>query len=661
MIAMITRLVLIVSATCVATGAGAADVDVRERIATQRLFLEHYDVLFRPDIATIDLFTKAVYKLPVPRRVAALDFITAHDAQVPRQFLMAMVHWQFIEPNEEKLNRALQLQTRYEALVRRDIADNPLRRSAESANYSLSHLGFIPGNDVELLSENVRSRDRIDWFNERVIFNGGTLDWDAPYMRMPRGPDDTGGHICFREDPIYMRIREMIDSAEDSIFIDIFLFGGTLGGTIARHLIEQTIEKRKHNPDFRTLILHDFATDYNMKPEMMPVFTYIRDRINESRDRGDDIGVILLQANILRHPPGIPFGLSKIVPRTEATFRTLEQQSTYYESKIDHSKVIVVDAHADRPQAWFGSKNWTDHSGGYYFDNALYVRGPAAALVQASYYDDIDAALTTDPEEQSWFYFKEDGFDNKQWLSERDEILEWFRIKRDTYPIAGDDVMRLSEANVDGHISNTRNMLIDMILYAEKNIYMEQLFIYDAYIADALIKRKLQKPDLDVRIIADHNGNFGMDGFPNTVFLRELIDAGIPVRARNTVGFDFTFPNGEKHTYHQENHRKITSVDGEALICGSSNLNPDTLQGSFREFGAQIFNRAEIEKFEEAFRQDWADGRMTTAIDIDAFQMPFRNRELARRPSALINDVAAWLLRVKDSVAPTSRPETRRP
>jgi hypothetical protein len=145
MIAMITRLVLIVSATCVATGAGAADVNVREHIATQRLFLEHYDVLFRPDIATIDLFTKAVYKVPVPRRVAALDFITAHDAQVSRQFLMAMVHWHFIEPNEEKLNRAIQLQTRYEALVhslnqvrlhRRYVAGNPTKEKLRTHEYS---------------------------------------------------------------------------------------------------------------------------------------------------------------------------------------------------------------------------------------------------------------------------------------------------------------------------------------------------------------------------------------------------------------------------------------------------------------------------------------------------------------------------------------------
>ncbi|HCN10430.1 MAG TPA: hypothetical protein DIT01_21075, partial [Lentisphaeria bacterium] len=437
-----------------------------------------------------------------------------------------------VESLATELTKAVTTEAFVDILKSRELTATNLDDLMTTADYSLSWLGFIPGNHVELISENERDAERINWLNERVIFNGGKLDWDADYMRMPEGPDDPGGHPCFKRDPMFMRLREMIDSAEDSIFIDIFLFGGTLGGTIAKYLIDQTVAKRRDNPGFRCLILHDFATNYNMKPEMMPVFEYIRDRINGARAQGDDIGVVLLQANILRHPPGIPFGLSNLVPRSPVTFAVIERHNTYYESKIDHSKVIVVDANTDSPQAYFGSKNWTDHSGGYYFDDAIYIKGPAAALVQASYYDDIDAALTIDPIEQQWFFYKECGFDNTAWLDRRDELLDWIRIRRDTFPAAGDDVVRISEANVDGRICNTRNMLVDMIRRAESNIYIEQLFIYDAYVIDALIKRRRQRPNLDIRIIADHNGNFMMNGFPNTMFLRELDAVGIPVRAR---------------------------------------------------------------------------------------------------------------------------------
>jgi phosphatidylserine/phosphatidylglycerophosphate/cardiolipin synthase-like enzyme len=553
-----------------------------------------------------------------------------------------------VESLAAELATAVTTEAFVDILKSRELTATNLDDLAATADYSLSWLGFIPGNHVELISENERHAERINWLNDRVIFNGGTLDWDADHMRMPEGPDDPGGHICFKQDPMFMRIREMIDSAEDSIFIDIFLFGGTLGGTIAKYLIDQTVAKRRDNPGFRCLILHDFATNYNMKPEMMPVFEYIRDRINDARAQGGDTGVVLLQANILRHPPGIPFGLSNLVPRSPVTFAVIERHNTYYESKIDHSKVIVVDANTDSPQAYFGSKNWTDHSGGYYFDDAIYIKGPAAALVQASYYDDVDAALTVDPIEQQWFFYKECGFDNSAWLDRRDELLDWIRIRRDSFPAAGDDVVRISEANVDGRIRNSRNMLVDMIRRAESNVYIEQLFIYDAYVVDALIKRRRQRPDLDVRVIADHNGNFMMNGFPNTMFLRELDAAGIPVRARNTLGIDFTFPDGTRHTFHQENHRKIMSVDGSVLLAGSSNLNPDTLQGSFREFGAQIFNRAEIATFESVFRRDWADDKATGPLVIDGWQMSFRSKVMPPETSALVNDIAAWLVRSKD-------------
>lgn len=479
--------------------------------------------------------------------------------------------------------------------------------------YCLSYLGFIPGNKVELISKNSRSEARINWFNQRVIFNGGKLNWEAPYMTMPLSPDQPG-HIAFQEDPVFIKIRDMITKAEHSIFIDIFLFGGTMGATLARYLVEQTLLKIERNPEFKTLIVHDYATNYNMWPEMQPLFDYLKDAIKTNSQLHDHF--YLLQANIQRHPPGIPFGLTNLVPKTEAVFKEMEKRGTYYESKIDHSKVIVIDANTDHPAAYFGSKNWTDHSGGYYYDNVIYVEGPAAAVVQASYYDDVAAALTTDLEEQKWFYYKDQGFDNRQYLNTREHILDWMKIKRDTYPAQGDQTIRFAEANVDGRIKNVRNILIDMIKSASVTIYMEQLFFYDKYIVDALIKRKIEAPTLDVKILADHNGNFGMNGFPNTIFMQELLASGIEIRARRTIGLTATFPNGKQQEYHQENHRKITSIDGTVMLGGSSNMNPDTLQGSFREFGAQLFDRQVIAQFDKDFLQDWND---ESKVDKHAF------------------------------------------
>lgn len=687
-----------------------SDVSIQDRIATQRRLLETWKSSFgKVELRHSDSFLKAVAKSE--KKEEAQRLIKELDEELPEKILMPVVWWKVMEPNSKKLAEVLEHQMLLRMNAVRDLIDHPLEgtpqqkerargvlstlyssrstldlfrnvgpKLAQEADriasldlagfvkalkrhslvaeplqrlvpgtpgYSLTYTGFIPGNKVEVVSDNDRSQARINWFNERVIFGGGKLDFTQPWMKMP-APGSSDGHIVFVQDPIYRKIREMVDSAQDSVFINIFLFGGTLGGTLAKHLLDQTILKAEKNQNFRVLFLHDYATNYNMKEEMMPVFEYIRDRVkSDPRLQGR---FYLMQANIQRHPPGIPFGLTGLIPKTDAVFKEIEKMNTYFESKIDHSKVIVVDANTSNPKAYFGSKNWTDHSGGYYYDDAIYVEGPAAALVQAAYYDDVDAALTLDPKERKWFFFKEQGFSNEEFLSKRDEILNWFAVKRDQYPEKGAEVVRLAEANVDGRIMDVRNMLVDRISKAEKNIYMEQLFIYDKYVNDALIKAKLRNPSLDIKIIADHNGNFGMNGLPNTIFLREMVKAGIEFRARRTVGIHTTLPNGEKRSYHQENHRKITSIDGAYLMGGSSNLNPDTLQGSFREFGAEIFDRKEIARFEKNFLVAWKDEEQTDLLDPEKLQLTLMGRTFSPEATRFVNDFAGTLIRMKDGM-----------
>ena len=69
-----------------------------------------------------------------------------------------------------------------QALVRDPIISAKLNISDD---YSLSYLGYIPGNQIQLISENDQSEERVRWVNERIMFNGAKLDWSKPYMRMP--------------------------------------------------------------------------------------------------------------------------------------------------------------------------------------------------------------------------------------------------------------------------------------------------------------------------------------------------------------------------------------------------------------------------------------------------------------------------------------------
>jgi phosphatidylserine/phosphatidylglycerophosphate/cardiolipin synthase-like enzyme len=663
--------------------AQAQNISVQERIAAADFYKINFNTLFGADACRRpeELF-KLVQALPTAQKDIVRKYVRDHEDLVPEKVLLPYVYWKYIKKSEPEVAKVLQfwLQTRLQVL--RDYADNPLGKDKQAQaqardlmtkwsqvkatnprqpelvedlrkrfpgidSYSLSAVGFIPGNIVELVSHNEISPDRIQWFNDRVIFSGGALDFNQPYMKMPLTASDEG-HPSFK-DPMFAKIRDMILRSKQSIFIDIFLFGGTMGGTLSKFLLDQTVEKRKENPNFKVLLLHDYATNYNMKEEMMPIFRYIKQRIES--EPGLKGSVYLLQANIQRHPPGIPFGITNLVPKTEETFKALEKRNTYYESKIDHSKVIVIDAEGDAPEAYFGSKNWSDHSGGYYFDNAIYVKGPAAAVVQAVYYDDVDAALTTDANEKKWFFFKEEGFANEAYLPIRKQILDWFRVKRATYPVAGDQVVRLAEANVDGKIKDVRNILVDMISKAESHIFMEQLFIYDSYINDALMKRKAQVPGLKIRILADHNGNFNLGGLPNTLFLEQMMKHGVEVKARRTLGIEAKFPNGTTQGYHQENHRKITSVDGKVILGGSSNLNPDTLQGSFREFGAQIYDAKVIATFEKEFQEAWTDETQTGPFfEGERLQLKVMGKVLSPEESSLLNNLGSTIFRGKDDL-----------
>ncbi len=688
----------------------SSEVSIAHRLEAREDFRAIYPVIYEnKKISWTPDFRKSLEGLDDKSKAIALEFIKTLDPVVPSIILRALTHYRFIQRDDKKFSQTLSYYMRYKLYILRDYLDSPeskykseatelllelydfpinnsselLQKAAEDiaikskmitelderylsraisevriiadnfktqipdiSDYLLSYYGIVPGNKVKLISQNQTELERIKWVNDHSIFAGATPDWSAPYIKMPMSESDTGNPIF--KDPIFAQIRDLISESKESIFVDIFLFGGTMGMTLAKYLVDQTLIKKQQNPKFKTLLLHDYATNYNMKDEMMPIFEYLKGRIDSEKAVRDSF--ILLQANIHRHPPGIPLGLTNLIPKTPEVFAEIEKRNTYFESKIDHSKVIVIDASSDNPKAYFGSKNWSDHSGAYYYDNALLVEGPAAAMVQASYYHDVEAALTTNKKELDWFYYKEAGFDNKRYLADRSGILDWFKVKRASYPARGEDSVRIAEADVDGMVKNVRSILVDMIMKAQSHIYMEQLFIYDPYIVDALIKKKISMPELDVRILADHNGNFKLGGLPNTLFINELQKYSIKIRARKTKGVLARFPDGSEREYHQENHRKITSVDGEVLLVGSSNLNPDTLQGSFREFGAKVFAKSEVEKFEGEFLSAWRDTDQTAILNIHDFQVELGAEKLSKELSALINSIGSMFFRNKDSL-----------
>ncbi|MCR9203148.1 MAG: phospholipase D-like domain-containing protein [Halobacteriovoraceae bacterium] len=636
---------------------------LQDRIQTQKLYLEVYPLLFKePLIKYNDQFSKKVEMLEEKEKMNYQATLESLNPHLPPIFLKAILTYRFLKPNSEALEKVLLYSFFHKLFIIRDAIDDPqtknpiallnvlrtiteitdlktdsiysrligvysekvklisnfedhnafkdalsttklltfdLKKVLKKDNlFLLNHTGFIPGNRVEVISENQTDMETMKWFSE---------------VKIPFRP--IKDHPSFRDDPIFKKLKDVIASAKNTIFIDIFLLGGSIGANLGEFLIETTREKLKNNPSFKVLVLHDYSTKSEVDFEVQPIFDYLKSQ--REKDQNLNKSLYLLSADTSKHPSGVAFGFSNSEP------------------KIDHSKTLVVDGNYPYAQAFFGSKNWSDHSGGYFYDDVFFIQGPAATMTQASYYRDIEAALNKD---------SGDYFLNSE------QILKDFKITLNKFPYIGKTVVRLTESDVEGTIKNTRNTLIDMIVNAKENIYMEQLFLYDRFIVDALIKAKIKKPKLDIKILLDNNDSYGMNGLPNTLFIQELKKYGIQLRTRKTFKIKSNSPAARWGFLYQENHRKMTSVDGKILLGGSSNLNPDSLQGSFREFGAQVYSHRLTSTFNRKFLKAWKNPKVTQILDIKNFKAKIGGRTISSATSNLINKMGALLLRSKKSL-----------
>jgi phosphatidylserine/phosphatidylglycerophosphate/cardiolipin synthase-like enzyme len=703
------KALLIIGLVACAFTSWAQSFPIRDRILTQKLFLESYEDLHSDAIEKDDKSFLRKLEKKVNYSAEIAPALSLFDKHLPKPLFKALLHWRYMQPDQQRFEKVLSFALFQKILVLRDHADSPynikrkaaikeLQKVSEHASlrtdnlyqeyfplvlqkakimanikdnalflealgatklftysigtqksitpYLLSQLGFIPGNKVVLVSQNEVDTERINWVQKKSIANTGKLDFSLEHLNMPKRFISKGNPM-FKKDPIFIKIKDMIKQSKESVFIDIFLLGGTLGATLSKYLIDQTKEKIKTNPNFKVLILHDFASHKNLMSEMRPIFDYIKNRISNEKELKNNL--FLLQANIQRHPSGSPFGLGYQPKASTRFLKNLEENPNHFQSKFDHSKVIVIDGNTQQPAAYFGSKNWSDSAGAFFYDDSIYIEGPAAALVQAAFYRDIKAALTVDKEELKWFFYKDEGFSNELYLAKKDEILKDFEVTTDTIAFQGSSIVRLAETDIDSKIVNTRQLLVDMIIKAQKTIYMEQQYFYDKYVVDALIKKKIEKPKVDIKVILDPNQNLELGGLPNTIFLDELIDSGILVRARKAKKV-LLKSNVTGKLIVPLNHRKIIAIDSKVFLGGSSDITPNSLQGSSREFGAQVFSRKIAKSFERRFIQDWNNPDKVLIMDIENFRAKLDGKTLSKENSNLINKILSLLLRSKDQL-----------
>jgi len=209
----------------------------------------------------------------------------------------------------------------------------------------------------------------------------------------------------------------------------------------------------------------------------------------------------------------------------------------------------------------------------------------------------------------------------------------------------GKMVARSGFNNVDSTRTSVVDQVIQMINFARKNIYIQDQFLFDRKVVDAMILAKRKNPNLDIRILLGPLDEAKPAGFPNTVYLDQMQDAGIQVKKKITIN--------DLPGIAQEFHHKTISADGKYLIVGSANKDQTTMYGSFREEQLDIANSELTGNHDKVFLQRWNSEKEST--DFVAFEVPFDTQKFLGKQMEqkdfmeLIRSLVVILFEVRES------------
>ena len=412
---------------------------------------------------------------------------------------------------------------------------------------------------------------------------------------------------------VYHEALKLIDSAEETIFIDMFAFGGVMGVSLAKHLI-----KRLHtNKKLKIFILRDIVNHFGAIAELMPVFNYLLAWSYLFPQR-----LIVSAAYIHGHTSGLPTFMRQVIDDNFVKASGIQAMlDLAVQAVSDHSKLMVVDAKSSHPRALVSSKNWSDRTGAYFYDDAVVVEGAAAAVVQDDFYHDMRLGLKYVMAQQ----FKAGVLGEKSYIDrlyggtqrqasldvkisailhdfdllERDAQLVPQRQRRLSWPALSHNngtLIRTGFNSVDSSTTNIIDQNIQAILHAKKNIYINEQFCFDSKVVTALLNVKSKRPQLDIKIILEHALESEPDGIPNLLYLDLLINRGIELRWKKTQWIG-NIP--------QKNHSKTLSVDGKFVIVGSANKDGMTMFGSFRDQQLDIFDTSTAAAHDAVFLRWW--------------------------------------------------------
>lgn len=436
---------------------------------------------------------------------------------------------------------------------------------------------------------------------------------------------------------IFAALLNGINKAQESIFIDIFFLGGTMGASLSKHIVARL----EANPNLKVFIIRDNINHFGHHVEMMPIFNFLMAYSQNNPSR-----LVITEAYIEGRRSGLPKFLQGLVTDDFLKKSGIQDHLALYgRAQSDHSKVIVIDGLGPNPTAYVGSKNLVDSSGGICYDEVIEVTGPAAALVLDDFYLDMREALLQKMskifpgyiERLAQYGWSKNLYKANQSKEEMvSNILKPFDLlQRNAKGVAtrttgiavkssGTALVRTGLNNVDSTRTNAVDQVIQAILQAKQKIFIKDQFLFDRNVVSALIRAKQNNPSLDVRIILEPLKVTDPHGLPNLLYLDELAAAGIEIKWKIT---------SDNHKIAQEYHMKTLSTDGRFVISGSANKDHNTMYGAFREEQLDVYDVTATKVHDDDFEAKWNDPKETSGVFTGYnFTVPLGLKGLDGRP-----------------------------
>lgn len=511
------------------------------------------------------------------------EFIQSAQDDLPAEFLLSYLHWREIEKDDQKAIRVLHFAFMYRLLTLRDLIDHPQNDQPQKARELLKNLT----NDPQIESDNIFTRA-----NPLMDHLALTIHEKTDLKLVAQALENTPLINQKISLPLY---RPYITDP----------FGFVTGNEISLLARQQDQQKIKE-------LVGSAKTDLTISASLLKEQTDTQALIIEKSKQSDFQIQIIADAGELSFWQ--EFKAKNLLSDNVQLLIQQEKTQTLADSLLpeffknftaqqQRSQIMIIDSLSKKPMLFITEMT------PYKLSQSILIRGPIVTLSKMSLWPQSSL------------------------ISEEQNQVEAAESSRDPIQLRKNGQLRVATHDGQKGRGEIRSTFVDMISHAQKHIFLQTHFLYDAVIVDALIKRKIQKPDLNIKILIDHNMHYGLGGFPNSLFLWEMKNYGIEIRAHKEI-------TSQKRT--------MMVVDSAVALLMPEDVALQAFESNSSYQAIQFFSEKDIRVVEDEFESQWSEMHQLFDLNISDFQLPTKGSVLERSRSRLFNDIGTLLIRSRD-------------